>query len=208
MTWNILTGGRDRDGTDRWDRIVAVVAAQRPDVLALQELRGLDRDGRMKELAGRLGMTPHLARSWLGQPVAVLVRAPLRVLRSGRVRRPFHHATAQVQVATGAGPLTVFSTHLNPHSGGRRRMEADWLAVAVRAVRGAAGPARRGPEHPRPERRPHRAAGRPAHPLPAAAPASGRSYRRHPRGVPPARRRPGRPLAVCRWRRARRRRRP
>ncbi|WP_167666517.1 endonuclease/exonuclease/phosphatase family protein [Micromonospora narathiwatensis] len=131
MTWNILTGGRDRDGTDRWDRIVAVVAAQRPDLLAVQELRGLDRGGRLAELAGRLGMTPHLARSWFGQPVAVLVRAPLRALRSGRVRRPFHHATAQVQVATGAGPLTVFSTHLNPYSGGQRRMEADWLAVAV-----------------------------------------------------------------------------
>ncbi|MFU8849715.1 endonuclease/exonuclease/phosphatase family protein [Micromonospora sp. SL1-18] len=136
MTWNILTGGRDRDGTDRWDRIVAVVTAQRPDVLALQELRGLDRAGRMAELAGGLGMTPYLARSWFGQPVAVLVRAPLRMLRSGRVRRPFHHATAQVQVATGAGPLTVFSTHLNPWSGGRRRMEADWLAAAVRRTGG------------------------------------------------------------------------
>ncbi|MFU8875814.1 endonuclease/exonuclease/phosphatase family protein [Micromonospora sp. SL4-19] len=136
MTWNILTGGRDRDGTDRWDRIVAVVAAQRPDVLALQELRGLHRDRRMAELAGRLGMVPHLARSCFGQPVAVLVRAPLRVLRSGRVRRPFHHAAARVQVATGAGPLTVFSTHLNPYSGGRRRMEADWLAVAIRRTGG------------------------------------------------------------------------
>ncbi|MEU3456682.1 endonuclease/exonuclease/phosphatase family protein [Micromonospora sp. NPDC006766] len=136
MTWNVLTGGRDRDGTDRWDRIVGVVAAQHPDVLALQELRGLDGDGRMAELAGRLGMTPHLARSWFGQPVAVLVRAPLRVLRAGRVRRPFHHATAQVQVATGAGPLTVFGTHLNPWSGGRRRLEADWLAAAVRRTGG------------------------------------------------------------------------
>ncbi|SCF29722.1 exodeoxyribonuclease-3 [Micromonospora viridifaciens] len=136
MTWNILAGGRDRHGTDRWGRIAAVVAAQRPDVLALQELRGLDRDGRMAELGGRLGMTPHLARSWFGQPVAVLVRAPLRVLRAGRVRRPFHHATALLQVATEAGPLTVFSTHLNPYSGGRRRMEADWLAAAVRRTGG------------------------------------------------------------------------
>jgi endonuclease/exonuclease/phosphatase family metal-dependent hydrolase len=28
--------------------------------------------------------------------------------------------------------LTVVSTHLDPYSGGRRRMEADWLAAAVR----------------------------------------------------------------------------
>ncbi|NES14945.1 MULTISPECIES: endonuclease/exonuclease/phosphatase family protein [Micromonospora] len=136
MTWNIRTGGRDRDGTDRWDRIVAVVAAQRPDVLALQELRGLDRGGRLTDLAGRLGMAPHLARSCFGQPVAVLVRAPLRVLRSGRVRRPFHHAAARVEVATSTGPLTVLSTHLNPYSGGRRRMEADWLAATVRRTGG------------------------------------------------------------------------
>ncbi|MFE9691090.1 endonuclease/exonuclease/phosphatase family protein [Micromonospora sp. NPDC005806] len=136
MTWNILTGGRDRDGTDRWDGIVAVVAAQRPDVLALQELRGLDRDGRMTELAGRVDMVPHLARSCFGQPVAVLVRAPLRVLRSGRVRRPFHHAAVRVEVATREGPLIVHSTHLDPYSGGRRRTEADWLAVAVRRTGG------------------------------------------------------------------------
>ncbi|MFE9202898.1 endonuclease/exonuclease/phosphatase family protein [Micromonospora sp. NPDC007230] len=136
MTWNIRTGGRDRDGPDRSDGIVAVVSGQRPDVLALQELRGLDRGGRMADLAGRLGMVPHLARSCFGQPVAVLVRAPLRVLRSARVRRPFHHAAARVQVSTGAGPLTVFSTHLDPYSGGRRRMEAEWLAAAVRRTGG------------------------------------------------------------------------
>ncbi|MGW5667392.1 endonuclease/exonuclease/phosphatase family protein [Micromonospora sp. NPDC003776] len=58
MTWNIRTGGRDRDGTDRWDRILTVVAGQRPDVLALQELRGLDRGGRLADLAGRVGMVP------------------------------------------------------------------------------------------------------------------------------------------------------
>ncbi|MFI7509101.1 endonuclease/exonuclease/phosphatase family protein [Micromonospora aurantiaca] len=134
MTWNIRTGGRDAGGTDRRDRIVSVVTAQRPDVLALQELRGMD--ATLGGLAGRLGMTPYLARSCFGQPVAVLVRPPLRVLRAGRVRRPFHHAAARVQVATGAGPLTVFSTHLNPYSGGRRRMEADWLAAALRRTGG------------------------------------------------------------------------
>ncbi|MGW5667391.1 endonuclease/exonuclease/phosphatase family protein [Micromonospora sp. NPDC003776] len=66
----------------------------------------------------------------------MLVRAPLRVLRSGRVRRPFHHAAARVEVVTSAGPLTVLSTHLDPYSGGRRRMEADWLAVTLRRTGG------------------------------------------------------------------------
>ncbi|SCL22688.1 exodeoxyribonuclease-3 [Micromonospora rhizosphaerae] len=132
MSWNIRTGGRDTNGPDRLDRVVAVITAQRPDVLALQELRGFDRGGLLSDLAGRVGMVPHLARSGFGQPVAVLVRPPLRMLATGRVRRPFHHGAARVAVATQAGPLTVFSTHLNPYSGGRRRTEADWLAAAVR----------------------------------------------------------------------------
>lgn len=42
MTWNIRTGGRDSGGADRRDRLVRVVAEQRPDVLALQELRDFD----------------------------------------------------------------------------------------------------------------------------------------------------------------------
>ncbi|MGC5022627.1 endonuclease/exonuclease/phosphatase family protein [Micromonospora sp. DT47] len=137
MTWNIRTGGRDRTGPDRLDRVVRVVTDQRPDVLALQELRDFDRGGLLADVAGRVGMSPHLARSWFGQPVAVLVRPPLRVLAAGPVRRPFHHAAARVVLATGAGPLTMVSTHLDPYSGGRRRMEADWLVAAVRPSRGA-----------------------------------------------------------------------
>ncbi|NJP33408.1 endonuclease/exonuclease/phosphatase family protein [Micromonospora thermarum] len=134
-TWNIRTGGRDAGGGDRRDLIVRVVTDLRPDVLAMQELRGFD-DRALAAFAGRVGMRGHLARSWFAQPVAVLVRPPLRVLAAGRVRRPFHHAAGRVTVATDAGPLTVFGTHLNPYSGGRRRTEADWLAAAVRRTAG------------------------------------------------------------------------
>lgn len=137
MTWNIRTGGRDRGGSDRLDRVVQVIEEQAPDVLALQELRGFDRDGLMEAVADRVGMTPHLARSCFGQPVAVLVRPPYRVVDAGTLRRPFHHAAARVVVDTSAGPLTVFGTHLYPYSGGRRRMEVDWLAAAMRRSRGS-----------------------------------------------------------------------
>ncbi|MEU8421031.1 endonuclease/exonuclease/phosphatase family protein [Micromonospora sp. NPDC048835] len=136
MTWNIRTGGRDRGGGDRLDQVVQVVDEQAPDVLALQELRGFERDGLMATVAGRVGMTPHLARSCFGQPVAVLVRPPYRVVDAGPVRRPFHHAAARVVVATSAGPLTVLGTHLYPYSGGRRRMEVDWLVAAMRRNQG------------------------------------------------------------------------
>ncbi|WP_405426002.1 endonuclease/exonuclease/phosphatase family protein [Micromonospora sp. NBC_00617] len=136
MTWNIRTGGADRGGADRLDQVVRVVNQQMPDVLALQELRGFDSDGLMAIVAGRVGMTPHLARSCFGQPVAVLVRPPYRVLAAGAVRRPFHHAAARVVVSTSAGPLTVLGTHLCPYSGGRRRMEVDWLVGALRRAPG------------------------------------------------------------------------
>ena len=133
LTYNIRNGGLP----DRLDRIVEVVTAQGPDLLALQELRGFDRDlgRRMRAVAQATGMSPFLGRSWFGQPVAVLVREPARVLERQRVRRPFHHAAMEVTVATDRGPLTATSTHLNPYSGGRRRWEARWLAARVRRDR-------------------------------------------------------------------------
>ncbi|MEU2666905.1 endonuclease/exonuclease/phosphatase family protein [Micromonospora sp. NPDC007220] len=136
MTWNIRTGGRDSGGADRRDLLVRVVADQRPDVLALQELRHFDSGDVLADFAGRVGMRPHLARSCFGQPVAVLLRPPLRALTATRVRRPFHHAAQRVTVATTAGPLTVLSVHLDPYSGLRRRIEAGWAAAALRRAPG------------------------------------------------------------------------
>ncbi|WP_341719803.1 endonuclease/exonuclease/phosphatase family protein [Micromonospora sp. FIMYZ51] len=131
MTWNIRTGGRDTGGPDRRDRIAGVIAEQRPDVLALQELRDLD----VPAFADRVGMRAYLARSWFGQPVAVLVRPPWRVRTAAPVRRPLHHAAQRVVVQTGAGALTILSTHLDPYSGTRRLVEAGWLAAALRPAR-------------------------------------------------------------------------
>src|SRR5687767_7688519 len=94
MTYNIRTGGNG----GRMDAIRRVVAAQEPDIVAVQELRG------MPDVAGDTGMRVHAAPSPLGQPVALLTARHLRVLAAGRVRRPFHHAAAWVRVATAAGP--------------------------------------------------------------------------------------------------------
>jgi endonuclease/exonuclease/phosphatase family metal-dependent hydrolase len=140
MTYNIRNGGVDR-GTgpdaDRLDLLARVIRDQRPDLLALQELRDFDRDGRLARFAERVGMSGRLARSWVGQPVAVLVRPPARVISARPVRRPFHHAALRLVVETDRGPLTVVGTHLRPYSGGWRRWEAGWLAAA------AGGPAGR-----------------------------------------------------------------
>jgi exodeoxyribonuclease-3 len=129
MTYNIKNGGRP----DRLDAIIRVVTANRPDVLALQELAGFDRDrGRlMRELASAVGMSGYLAKSWFGQPVAILVRAPRAVTSARRLRGPFHHAAAEVTIATDHGPLTIVGTHLCPYSGQRRLTEARTLARLV-----------------------------------------------------------------------------
>jgi exodeoxyribonuclease III len=131
MTWNIKTGGVDRGRGDRLAAITAVIAAERPDVLALQELRDFDRhdDRRMREVADSVGMTGHLARSIFGQPVAVLVRRSLPVTATATVTWRLHHAASAVTIGTDGGPLTVVSTHLNPFRPERRRREATWLAA-------------------------------------------------------------------------------
>lgn len=123
ITWNIKTGGGSR-----LDAIQAVLRRERPDLLALQELRGFSH--RIAGFAGSLGLTPHLARSVFGQPVAVLVRPPLRIERRVSITWRLHHAAAAVTVGgLPAGPLTLMSTHLNPFSPERRRREATWLSA-------------------------------------------------------------------------------
>ncbi|WP_189078389.1 endonuclease/exonuclease/phosphatase family protein [Mangrovihabitans endophyticus] len=132
MTWNIKNGGGDR-----LDAVLAVVHRHRPDLLALQELRGFARRGglRMQRFAASAGMHAHLAPSVFGQPVAVLARPPLRLAGDARVRWRLHHAASVAVVPTGAGPLTVVSTHLNPFSPERRRREARWLAARYGGTR-------------------------------------------------------------------------
>ena len=113
MTWNILVGGGGRLGA-----IQSVIARERPDVLCLQELRGLRR-------LCVPGMDAHVSPSLFGQPVAVLARPPYRLARTRSVRWRLHHAAAIAEV----GDVTVVSTHLNPFSPYRRYREARWLAA-------------------------------------------------------------------------------
>ncbi|GAA0422518.1 hypothetical protein Aca07nite_24550 [Actinoplanes capillaceus] len=126
LTWNIKNGGGDR-----LPSIIKVIDQARPDVVTLQELQGFHRYGgrRLRELATALDMTAHLAPSILAQPVAVLVREPLRIVRRTRISWRLHHAAAVAVVPTPAGPLTVVSVHLNPFSPYRRMREARWLAA-------------------------------------------------------------------------------
>lgn len=136
MTYNIKTGGVDAGGGDRLDAVAAVVGREAPDVLTLQELRGFDRPGtgRLRGFADAVDMAPYLARSFFGQPVAVFVRPPGRVLRFRSLRWRRHHAAALAVVDTDRGPVTVAATHLNPYSGTRRLREARSLAARLTAA--------------------------------------------------------------------------
>ncbi|RSM73605.1 endonuclease [Actinoplanes sp. ATCC 53533] len=131
LTWNIRTGGSG----GRLDALVTLLRRERPDILALQELRGFP-GRRMRQVAGALGMTPFLAPSVFGQAVAVLVRPPLRIIDWSGVRWRLHHAAAAVRVPTTAGQLTVVSTHLHPLSPYRRLREARFLAARHRPAKG------------------------------------------------------------------------
>lgn len=126
ITWNIRTGGSG----GRLASVIELLAAERPDLVALQELRDFQRrDGRrMAEVAAALGMSAVLAPSAFGMPVAVLVRPPLTAGRRRRIRWRLHHAAAAATVPTSAGALTLVSTHLNPYRPYRRLREARWLA--------------------------------------------------------------------------------
>jgi exodeoxyribonuclease-3 len=131
LTWNIRTGGSG----GRLDAIIALLRREQPDLLALQELRGFG-GKRIRVVAEALGMTPLLAPSVFGQPVAVLARPPLRIISWSLVRWRLHHAAAVATVPTAAGPVRVISTHLNPFSAHRRFREARWLAGRYGPARG------------------------------------------------------------------------
>ena len=89
-TYNIKNGGRNGADQSRLDRVLEVVAEHRPDVLALQEFRGLRRDrGRLHSVGERLGMRPYLAQ---GAPDSRWRCWSVRlagVSSAASVRRPF-----------------------------------------------------------------------------------------------------------------------
>jgi endonuclease/exonuclease/phosphatase family metal-dependent hydrolase len=132
LTYNLRHGGGDR-----LPAIAEVIAAQRPDVVAVQEL-GPPAPGTLRRLGAALGMRGYAGRGWpglWGQPVGVLLRPELRVLAAGRVPGAFHHGAVRVVIDTDRGALAVLSAHLCPYTGWGRLVEARRLARV-------AGPAR------------------------------------------------------------------
>jgi endonuclease/exonuclease/phosphatase family metal-dependent hydrolase len=127
-TWNLLEGGLDGGSDARLRRQMAVLEAAQPDVVALQEMTGWDRDGetlvhRAESLLGGMRGSAH------GCHLGVFVReaAGLRVIRKRHEERlPYWHAVACVETEVeGFGRLLLASAHLAPSSPAWRQGEAE-----------------------------------------------------------------------------------
>ncbi|WP_437972399.1 endonuclease/exonuclease/phosphatase family protein [Sorangium sp. So ce260] len=143
MTFNILSGGEDR-----FEAILAIIAAARPDLLVLQECVGWEDGARLRAVADALGAPAGERHAVLGianprpsgrrNHVGVVSRAPLV---TARVHAPeaLAHCLVEVELSLAGEPLLVLGTHLNAGSEDRRLTEARWLLSLVPPARFAAG---------------------------------------------------------------------
>jgi endonuclease/exonuclease/phosphatase family metal-dependent hydrolase len=129
-TFNVKDGGDDRLFTG----VSQALAAQRLDLLAVQEAKHWDREDeyRARMLGRLLGMVPLLAPSRShGCHIALYYRpATLTCLgwKPDAAEGKFHHTLARAQFeAVGGQMLLVLATHLAPFSGERRLEEAGWF---------------------------------------------------------------------------------
>ncbi|WP_437339460.1 endonuclease/exonuclease/phosphatase family protein [Sorangium sp. So ce394] len=143
MTFNILSGGEDR-----FEAILTIIAAARPDLLVLQECVGWEDGARLRAVAEAVGAPPGERHAVLGSAnprpsgrrnhVAVVSRAPLV---KARVHAPevLAHCLVELELELAGEPLLVLGTHLNAGSEDRRLAEARWLLSLVPPARFAAG---------------------------------------------------------------------
>ncbi|HTN85470.1 MAG TPA: endonuclease/exonuclease/phosphatase family protein [Sorangium sp.] len=143
MTFNILFGGEDR-----FDAILAIAAAARPDLLVLQECVGWEDGARLRAVAEAIGAPSGDRHAVLGRAnprpngrrnhVCVVSRAPLV---EARVHAPdaLAHCLVEVELSLAGEPLVLLGTHLNAGSEDRRLTEARWLLSLVPPERFAAG---------------------------------------------------------------------
>lgn len=129
MTLNLLLGGEDR-----LDAICAILAAQRPDLLVLQECVGWEGPERLEAVARAIGVPADGEHAILGAAnlrpsgrryhVAVLSRTP--IARS-RAHAPPEVAHCIVEAELEGTPLAVLGTHLHANDEDSRLTEVEEL---------------------------------------------------------------------------------
>lgn len=136
MTYNIRHGGVDDDLTQRLPSIHEVVAAARPDVLAIQEANEFElRDHRrLYEFERAVGMRGFLGLSPSGYHGALFLRAPLqpRLLRLPTLTtRPIIELSFH---ADRIGPIAVAACHFDPADPTLRLSSALWVVSPPPAI--------------------------------------------------------------------------
>lgn len=133
MTYNILTGGLDEDGGDRFEPIVSVIRQQSPDILTLNECNHFERDGyrRFYKFERALGMRGVLGIAPSGFHVAVFTRIG-ELVQHEVVSDWVQHAILRLKMRIAGEPFTVVSAHLCPFGGEIRLSEAQYLAGSTR----------------------------------------------------------------------------
>lgn len=139
MTWNIH-GGVGPDGRFDLDRIAALIARHRPDVLALQEVdtrgRGVDCLAPLQELGiGHFAEARTIVVPDGHYGHALFTRWPTRnvVLHDLSVRRREPRIAIETEIATPFGPLHLIAVHLGLAFLERRRQSMALAALAKRA---------------------------------------------------------------------------
>jgi endonuclease/exonuclease/phosphatase family metal-dependent hydrolase len=133
MTYNILTGGLDEDGTDRFEPLVSLIRRQAPDILTLNECNHFERDGyrRFYAFERALGMRGFLGIAPSGFHVAVFARNA-EFVQHEVMSDWVQHAILRVKMRVSGEPFTVVSAHLCPFGGEIRLSEAQYLAGSTR----------------------------------------------------------------------------
>lgn len=133
MTYNILTGGRDRDGGSRLEAIVDVIRSVAPDVLLLQECNSFELEGSrtLYRLEHELGMRGVLATADSGFHVALFLRRG-RLLETHCLKRELHHALLAARLEIDGVLFRVIGAHLCPFGGDARLLEVQHIIRFLR----------------------------------------------------------------------------
>lgn len=132
MSWNVLFGGHER-----FQAILDLVGARRPDLLVLQECLGWEEGDRFARVAAALDLpaTPEHAHLGRSRPrgsgaryhVAVYSRAPFTSVVDHADPTFVGHCIVEARLEAWGQPLTVFGTHFDAHDEDLRLVEARYL---------------------------------------------------------------------------------
>ena len=132
ISYNTLFGGCDGSIDQRLQLQIALIQAEKPDILFLQEARHFDREGQRRlhqlekawDMRGFLALAPHT-----GLHAVIFIRAPILPVAFESDAVHFHHTTAflTVELPGFAAPVTLINTHLCPYGPQVRQLESAYL---------------------------------------------------------------------------------